>query len=81
MSVNVVVTIQQVCAAAGSGQGLSRLRATTLQRWRLGSEGGCCCDVQGLAIESVVRIIIVTLISPWTLSTHITSQLGSLRYK
>ena len=79
MSVNVVVTIQQVCA--GSGVGLSRLLATTLQRWRLGSEGGCCCDVQGLAIYSVVRIIIVTSISPWTLSTHITSQLGSLRYK
>ena len=40
MSVNVVVTIQQVCAAAASGQGLSRLLATTLQRWRLGSALG-----------------------------------------
>ena len=45
MSVNVVVTIQQVCAAAASGQGLSRLLATTLQRWRLGLGGGC--DVRG----------------------------------
>ena len=75
MSVN-VVTIQQVCAAAASGQGLSRLLATTLQRWRLGSGGGCC-DVQGLAVNSVGRIIIVTL-SPWTLSTHITTWFTSV---
>ena len=75
MSVNVVVTIQQVCAAAASGQGLSRLLATTLQRWRLGSGGGC--DVQGLAVNSVGRIIIVTL-SPWTLSTHITTWFTSV---
>ena len=75
MSVNVEVTIQQVCAAAASGQGLSRLLATTLKRWRLGSGGGC--DVQGLAVNSVGRILIVTL-SPWTLSTHITTWFTSV---
>ena len=74
MSVNVVVTIQQVCAAAASGQGLSRLLATTLQRWRLGSGGGC--DVQGLAANSVGRIWIIIVTScPHAL------QLGPLRYK
>ena len=43
--------------------------------WARESGGGC--DVQGLAVNSVGRIINATL-SPWTLSTHITTWFTSV---